>query len=179
MNTVVASAKPPDGIDDSHIPDARSLWHRASWFSLAVLALLVGCALSGILGGQPSPVRVAETVDVRIAVKMPAVIRNGEFFETEIVITPKRDIAELVLEVDPRLWRDLTVNTFLPAPAEEAFKGGAFRFSYGPASAGDPLVLKLDSQINPSLFGGTRGAMTVSDGDATLATLPLSMRVLP
>ena len=169
----------PEGIGDTHVPDRRSLGHRASWFSIAVLALLMAVASTGLLGGWKRPLRTAETADARLDVRMPKIIRNGEFLETEIKILPKRDFADLTLAVEPALWHDLTINTFIPGAAEESFSRNAYRFSYGPAKAGQPLTIKIDAQINPSTTGGTSGAMSIADGDAEVVRLPLAMRVLP
>lgn len=169
----------PDGLDDRHQPRADALSHRLSWVSLAVLGAFMLLALSGLLGGGPRPVRAATGEAARLEVRMPATIRNGEFFETEIVVTPRTAITDLVIGVTPSLWRDLTVNTFIPAASEEVFENGAFRFRYGAREAGKPLTIKIDSQINPSLFRGTAGAIFVADGDRELARVPLTMRVLP
>ena len=169
----------PEGIGDTHVPDRRSLGHRASWFSIAVLALLMAVASTGLLGGWKRPLRTAETADARLDVRMPKIIRNGEFLETEITILPKRDFADLILGVEPGLWHDLTVNTFIPGAAEESFAANAYRFSYGPAKAGQRLTIKIDAQINPSTTGGTSGAMSIADGETEVVRLSLTMRVLP
>ena len=41
------------------------------------------------------------------------------------------------------------------------------------------MVVKVDSQINPALVGGTSGAVAVYDGDTLLAELPIAMTVRP
>jgi len=169
----------PDGISEEHSAPPRGLTRHANPLSLGLLGLLIVLAFAGVLGGQPQPTKTAETGAARIEVNSPDVIRNGEFFETRIVVTPRRAFADLVIGVTPSLWRDLTVNTMIPGAAEESFADGAYRFSYGPTEAGAPLVIKIDSQINPSLFGGTSGRFIVYDGEAAVAELPIAMRVLP
>ena len=180
---VMSSAAPsdnfPDGIDHGHVPNRGWFSYRASWLSIIVLGTLMAFAASGLLGGTKRPLRVAESTDVRLAVRMPQIIRNGEFFETEIVILPKRAFTDLTLGIEPGLWHDLTVNTFIPAATAEKFQDGAFRFSFGPAEAGQPIVIKIDAQINPSTTGGTRGIVSVEDGETNAVRLPIAMRVLP
>src|SRR3546814_13491978 len=82
-------------------------------------------------------------------VKTPVIIRNGEFFETDLTLTAEAPLDDAVIAVTPALWHDMTVNTMIPAPAEESFKDGYFHFSYGPLDAGERLHVKIDGQINP------------------------------
>lgn len=177
--TLPAIDRFPDGIDAKSVPDEGSWWRGSSWRSLIVLGTLMILVASGLLGGAPRPWHRIATADAELAVRMPARSRNGEFFETEIIVTARRPIAKLVIGVTPGLWHNVTVNTFIPAPTEESFDDGAFRFDFGPVAAGDTRVVKIDSQINPQLWGGTRGTISVSDDKRELAALPLSMRVLP
>src|SRR3546814_4548345 len=80
-------------------------------------------------------------------------------------LTAEAPLDDAVIAVTPALWHDMTVNTMIPAPAEESFKDGYFHFSYGPLDAGERLHVKIDGQINPPLFAGTRGEIAVFDGD--------------
>ncbi len=169
----------PDGIDADDIPDGTSWQHRTSWLSLAILGAFMALVASGLLGGVPRPVHSVTTPAVALHVRSPDVIRNGEFFETEIVVEARQRFSKLVIGVSPELWQNITVNTFIPAASEESFENGAFRFDYGPLEAGERLVVKIDSQINPALVGGTGGAVTVSDDKTQRAALPLAIRVLP
>lgn len=169
----------PEGVREDHAAPPRGLSRYASPLSLALLAALMALALSGMLGGAPNPTRSVATAAARLEVNTPRVIRNGEFFETRITVTPRRPIADLVLGVTPALWRDITVNTMIPAAAEEEYAGGAYRFSYGATDAGETLRIKIDSQINPSLFRGAAGHVIVYDGETPVAELTVRMRVLP
>src|SRR3546814_8589152 len=67
---------------------------------------------------------------------------NGEFFETDLTLTAEAPLDDAVIAVTPALWHDMTVNTMIPAPAEESFKDGYFHFSYGPLDAGERLHVK-------------------------------------
>lgn len=168
----------PDGITDYHTTDG-GLSRHASPISFVVLAGLLLAAALGLLGGQPHPRFHAESGMADLSVETPAVIRNGEFFETRITVVPKRPVTDLVVAVTPALWRDITVNTMIPAAADERFEDGAFHFGYGKAEAGKPVVVKIDSQINPPLFAGTRGAVIVFDGKVELVRVPIEMKVRP
>jgi hypothetical protein len=168
----------PDGIIDQHQVPPRYARH-ASIFSLSVLGGLLALAATGSLGGGKNPTVTMTGDAVAVDLNMPSVIRNGQFFETRIAITALRPMSEVVIAVEPSLWRDFTVNSMIPAASEERFKGGLYQFSYGELGQGERLFVKVDSQINPALFGGTSGQLIVLDKDTVVARIPLSIRVLP
>lgn len=156
------------------------LWDRhASPISILLLGGLLLAALLGLTGGQPSPVNRADFGEARLTVKTPTTIRNGEFFETELTVTAQSPIGDAVIAVTPTLWRDMTVNTMIPAPAKESFVDGRFHFSFGPLAKGEALHVKIDGQINPPLFAGTRGEIAVFDENRRLGAMPLHIKVLP
>ncbi|MEH3107996.1 MAG: hypothetical protein PGN09_12160 [Sphingomonas fennica] len=169
----------PDGISARHSARPGFLHHHASPLAVALLGGLMLAALLGWLGGWPTPVAAARNADAVLTVKAPATIRTGMFFEAAITVTPRRRFADLRIGLAPSLWRDVTQNTMIPAAAEEAFAGALFTFAYGPRTAGDPLEVKLDLQINPSLVGRTAGDIVVLDGETPVLRLPLALRVLP
>lgn len=155
------------------------LERHASPLALLLFGGLIAVAATGALGdGYNTTLRANEAAG-ELIVDTREVARNGEFFETRILATPTRPFADLVIAVDSALWRDLTVNTMIPAAAEESFEDGAFRFSYGEWEAGAPIELKIDAQINPSLFAGTEGRISLFDGDERIVSVPISMRVMP
>lgn len=161
-------------------PSRPRLWDRhASPISILILGGILLAAWLGVAGGQPSPPRMAEFGDARLIVKTPTTIRNGEFFETDITLIAKAPIEDAVIAVTPALWHDMTVNTMIPAPAEESFEDRRFRFAYGPLDAGDSLHVKIDGQINPPLFAGTEGEISVLDGDRRIGAMPLRITVRP
>lgn len=156
------------------------IWDRhASPISILILGGLLLAAFLGFTGGQPSTPKSTDFGDMRLVVKTPTTIRNGEFFETDITLTARVPIGDAIIAVSPALWQDMTVNTMIPAPAEENFEDGLFHFSYGPLDAGDRLQVKIDGQINPPLFAGTRGDVVVFDGSRRIGTMPLRIKVLP
>lgn len=147
--------------------------------SLILLALLLAVACLGLLGGYPHPIRASDNDRVRLTVTTPATLRNGMFFETRILIEPHRPIGEVVLAVSPDLWRDITINSAIPAAEKEEFTDGMIRMSFGPGEPGNPIAIKFDGQVNPPLVGANRGEVVVYDGDRRLAAVPVEMRVLP
>jgi len=169
----------PDNVGDRHVEGSPARDRVASLIALVLLTLLLGVAMTGALGGRPSPTSQVNAPAVILSVKTPRTLRNGMFFETEIGVTPRRPIKELTIAVDRTLWKDFTVNTMVPAAADETFADGRFRFAYGAGEPGKTIVVKIDSQINPSLVGGTAGQVAVYDGDVLLAEIPITMKVRP
>jgi len=172
------SASIPDGLT---VADLKP--RRAGLFlglvPITAFVALVGLAFTGLFGGGHARWQQAEGQGARIAVRMPATMRNGIYFEMRIDVTARRDIDELVIEVPERLWRDMTINAQVPQAREEKFRDGAFRFQYGKLKAGETMTVKVDGQVNPPLVGRSVGAIRALDGDAVLAALPLSIEVLP
>lgn len=168
----------PDGVGEPIVH--RGLWQRhASPITLLMLGTVLALALAGFAGGQPSPRNESDFGSAALSIKTPAIIRNGEFFETDVIVRAVAPIDEAVLAVDAGLWRDMTINTMIPAPADEEFRDHSFRFSYGPLKAGEALRVKIDGQINPPLFAGTRGGIAIYDGKRLIGRQPLRIEVLP
>ncbi|WP_422055907.1 hypothetical protein [Sphingomonas sp.] len=180
MNDATASSSFPDGIAAAHADPATGYGRgRRRWLALILLSVLMIAALAGVFGGGKTRAIVVSGPAAQLELRTPRVIRNGEFFESRIRVTARAPIAKAVIAVDATLWRDMTINTMIPAPAEESFKDGAFRFDYGPLKPGETLIIKIDGQINPPLFAGTEGTVAVLDGERELAALPLDITVLP
>ena len=173
----VKTAPFPDGIDDRH---ARPLagWRRhASPLSLVAFGVVVFLALFGVLGHERQ--WEAEGGGASLGVQMPETIRNGEFFEMRIDVESAEPIGELVIGIDQALWEDMTVNTLIPAAADESSEDGEFRFTFAELAAGTPFRLKVDAQVNPDILGGNDGLVTVYDGDIPLTEIHVSIAVLP
>ncbi|WP_279483149.1 hypothetical protein [Aureimonas sp. SK2] len=169
----------PEGLGHPHLEAPTPIRRHASPLSLLILGSLVAAALLGAFGGNGLDRLEADGAGARLAVETPATLRNGEFYEVRVAIVPKRPVTDLVFAVEPSLWRQTTQNSMLPAAAEESFSDGAFRFSYGPADAGEERRIKMDFQINPSLLGNVAGTVSVLDGDSELASLPVTIEVRP
>jgi hypothetical protein len=169
---------PPQGIDEFNLQ--RPWWHRhANPASIIVIGALLAAALLGTFGGQPHPHRKIATPAADVETEFPEILRNGEFFEMRAAITARRRFEDLRLAVAVPYWRDLTINTMVPAPSEETSENGEYIFGYGEVKAGQTLNLKFDGQINPPMFAGTQGAVRVMDGEETIAVIPVNLRVYP
>jgi len=170
----------PDGIVPAHADPATGTGRgRRRWLALILLSALMIGALLGVFGGGKVRPLTATSDAATLEIRTPRVIRNGVFFETLIRVTARAPIEQAVFAVDAPLWRDMTINTMLPAPSDESFQDGAFRFDYGPLKPGETLTIKIDGQINPPLFAGTQGNVVVLDGERELAAIPLRITVLP
>ena len=169
----------PDGLDESHAEPLSGLRAHASPLAFILLGGLVATAMTGILGGAPAPVTAVSGPAASLEVKLARPLRSGLFFETEIRVVARQDIAEPVIGIDATLWRDLTINSHIPAPADESFKDGQYRFEYAALRAGDTLEIKIDGQTNPPLIGHLTGAITLFDDDARLTETSVSIPVLP
>lgn len=171
----------PEGIERRHIHEASGSRLQSWPVGLAGLGLLLGASLLGWFGTEA---RLTDAGDgIVLSVEGPARIRNGEFFEMVMTVETDRPISDLVLVVDDDLWRDVTVNTLIPAAAEEGYRAGAFELRFGPREAGSRLVVKVDGQVNPDHTASTnRGTVALVDGDGDgepLARVDFAMEVLP
>ena len=169
----------PDGITAEHDDRPRGMRRHASPGSIVLLGGLIVAAFSGVLGGHPNPIVEIAAPEARMLLDTPQIIRNGEFFETRITVEARRPIGDVVIALSSEYWRDMTINSMIPAAADETFEDRMYRFSFGPLAAGKTLKFKIDGQINPPLFAGTRGTLALLDGDRVIAEHPLSLRVLP
>lgn len=176
MATTRSASGFPDGIAQA---DADGRGARLNWISLAVLGAVMLAALLGAFGGGKARSIAADAPAARLEVHTPRVLRNGMFFETRIHVAAKAPIADAVIVVPASLWRDMTVNTMIPAPSEEKAEKGNFRFSYRAMKPGDTLDIKIDGQINPPLFAGNSGSIALHDGERTIAAIPVEITVLP
>lgn len=165
----------PDGI----VPRPAAGNGRANPLPVMVLAAVMIAGLSGLLGGQPGVIQQVASDAAVLRVQTPETLRNGMAFETIVEVDPVTAIDDLVIGVSDGLWREMTINTMIPAPAEETFKDGYQRFSFGPFAAGEALRFKIDGQINPPLFAGRSGEIAVMDGERMLTGVPIRVRVLP
>ncbi len=169
----------PDGITADHARAVNGLRAHASPLAFLILGGLVAIAMTGLLGGGPSPVAVVSAPAASLEVKLARPLRSGLFFETRIRVVARRDIAKPVIGFDAPLWRDLTINSHIPAAADESFNDGQFRFAYAALKTGETLEIKIDGQTNPPLLGRVAGAITLLDDDVRLAETRVSIPVLP
>lgn len=169
----------PDGIDESNIKGGSWFSLKFRWFVLLLLGAILAVAMFGVLGGADSPIVTVDGKQGSLTVEAPATLRNGEFFEMHFAGTAHRPLAKPTLAIESRYWNDLTINTMIPGPAAESYKDGYFLFEFDPLEAGKTINFKIDGQVNPPMFGGTRGTIQWRDGDTVLAQVPVRLRVLP
>ena len=167
----------PDGIREEHVAPTGGLRRHASPLSLAVFGSVIVLGLTGMLGHERDWRSGADGIG--LTVHSSEVIRNGEIFEIRITVEADRAVEELAIGVDQALWEDMTVNTIIPAAAEETAENGEFRFSFGPLEAGTTFDLKVDLQVNPDIVGGNDGAVTVYDAETPITAVDIGITVLP
>lgn len=165
------------------MPDIRTApvpvrHHWMTAFTLSLLGGLLALGLSGALGGLERTSRV-RTDAASLELRGAETIRNGEYLELTILMTPRRDVTNAVMEIDAGFWRNVTVNTMIPAPEKEELKDGVMRFEFGPLSAGESATIKIDGQVNPHRFGPSQGDFVFLDEDRELARLARELRVIP
>ena len=177
MSTSEAGLRPPDGIGDEHARPRASWGRHASPISLVAFGTVVALAFTGVLGHERD--WRAEADGARLLVHAPEVIRNGEFLEMRITVEADQPIDELVIGIDAGLWEDFTVNTMIPAAADEESADGEFRFTFAELAAATPFLLKIDLQVNPDIVGGNEGTVTVYDGARPIVEAQTSIMVLP
>lgn len=168
----------PTGIEPPHLSPGNVLSRHASPISLLVLSTVMAIGVSGLLG-RPTTETTVHDAAAELAIDMPAAVRNGDSYETRIRIRAKQDIGKLQVEVSPALWREITVNSMMPSPASEDFRGGYFRFEFASVGAGDAFLLKVASQVNPRLLGSVSGHIRVLDDGVVLADAERTMKVFP
>ncbi|MDF2495397.1 hypothetical protein [Sphingomonas sp.] len=169
----------PDGIDAGHAKPLGGLRAHASPLAFIILGGFVATAMTGALGGAPAPVTSISAPAALLEVKLARPLRSGLFFETHIRVIARQNLAKPVIGIDATLWRDLTINSQIPAAANESFEDGQYRFEYPPLKAGDTLDIKIDGQTNPPLVGRITGSITLLDGQVLLSSTRVSVPVLP
>lgn len=169
----------PDGIAERHQEASGELPLSLRWLMLGVLGIVLAMAMFGAFGGANGPPRRVASQDGVLTVHAPTLLRNGEFFEMRIVGEALRPVVRPTIAVASGYWRDLTINTMIPAPASESFDDGYFLFEFDSLEAGRSVELKVEGQINPEMFGGTQGVIAWRDGGTVLAETPVRLRVLP
>lgn len=167
----------PDGIAEEHVRPIRGWRRHASPLSLVVFGVVVALALSGLLGRERT--WSAESEGTVLEIHTSEIVRNGEFLEMRVRVTSDAPIDQLVIGIDETLWEDVTVNTMIPAAADEGSEDGEVRLTFAELAAGTAFLLKVDMQINPDVVLGNAGTLTVYDGEARLVAADLSITVLP
>jgi hypothetical protein len=101
------------------------------------------------------------------------------YVEWRIEAKARRPIEDAVVAIPADLWKDMTVNSLVPAATEEEYKDGEFRFHFGTLDAGESLLFKIDGQVNPPNVNRHRGTIRLLDGERPLALSPVDVKVMP
>ena len=174
-----AAGRFPDGIASRHFGGRKLSRHLANIVAFFILAGIMITALSGVLGGKTNKKVSVDAAAVRLEASLPETLRNGEMFDTEIVLAAKRDIASPTIAISSSYWHNVTINSVFPEPSEQAFRNGAFRFEFDEMKRNDVLRMKIAGQVNPTLLGGNSGTIAILDGERVLAAMPVKLEVLP
>lgn len=167
----------PDGIEPRHIHEEHGSGVM-TWGGVVLLGVVMTLAVFGSFGIVTLLSDARE--GVKLTIEGPQRIRSGEYFEMMFTIETEREIKDAVLSVDADVWHDMTINTMIPMAVEEGFQDGSFDFHYGALPAGARLLVKVDGQVNPRYPPGpNRGAIEVTDGPATLASVDYTIMVFP
>lgn len=166
----------PDGIDSS---TAERRGPPSGTAALVVLGALIGAAMLGLLGGAPPRTSISTSAETELVVSLPQPLRSGMFFETTIRAVAQTPMKDATIAMSPSLWDNITINTAIPQASEEEYRDGLLLLHYGPLAAGETILLKLDSQVNPDLVWGNRGEIQVRDGERVIVRLPITVMVLP
>jgi hypothetical protein len=169
----------PEGLSAAHAEGSPAPSLIVRLLPMLLLGAFIGAAFTGIYGGTPNATLRAAGDRAVLTANVPRVLRSGQFFEMRFSLRATAPLADATLAIERTYLHDLTVNTMLPAGESERSSNGTFRFAYGPLEAGEVIDIKLDGQVNPSLFLGTAGAVSIADGDDVIARLPLELTVLP
>lgn len=167
----------PEGI--SLPSDNAAGGERVALIRLVVLAAILVVALFGWLGGGSSAKLSARSPKADLLIDAPTRMRNGNLFEMRLDVVVRTPIDDAVLAIPEPLWRDVTINSMIPAASEEETVDGEFRFHFGPLEPGDRLQYKLDGQLNPSLVGSIQGPIRLLDGDRVIVRHDYRLTVLP
>lgn len=167
----------PDGIGEDNVRPVAAWRRHASPLGLVAFGSVVVLAFAGLLGHERTWDAAANGAGLEVHTS--EIIRNGEFLEMRVRVEATEDIDELVIGVEDGIWEDITVNTMIPAAAEEENLDGETRFTFAKLAGGSELLLKIDLQVNPDILGGNAGRVTVYDGEEELVATDISITVLP
>ncbi len=169
----------PDGIDHRHLEGADRATLNKLPFGLFLLgALLLLGSVFGLFGAEARQTHDGD--GAILTIDAPTRVRTGQIYEMVFTLQAERSIEELVLLVEPQVWRGVTINTFMPSAREPRFEDGSFAFRYGPLAAGERFLVKIAAQVDPDHPpSANEGRIAVQDGARELVAARYRMEVLP
>ena len=154
---------------------------RTPWIRRALVALLVGFALAGLLNvfGHVPTAKTAEAPEATLEVKAPSQVRSGLFYELRFTIDARQELRDALLVLG-RGWIDgITINTIEPGPVGEASRNGDLALDLGHVPAGQRHVLWVQGQVNPTTVAHRRATTELYDGERRLATHTTTVTIYP
>ncbi len=154
---------------------------RTPWIRRALVALLVGFALAGLLNvfGQVPTAKTAEAPEATLQVKAPSQVRSGLFYELRFTIDARQELRDALLVLG-RGWIDgITLNTIEPGPLGEASRNGDLALQLGRIPAGNRYVLWVQAQVNPTTVARRIARVELYDGERRLLVSERTLTVFP
>lgn len=153
------------------------LWARR--VGLGVLALFCAAGLAGVFGQDSHRSSATGAAGVRLEVDAPDRLRGGLLGQVRIVVRSDARVAAPRLVLGPGFVEQVTINSVIPAPADEGERDGRWVLAYGPLAAGTPLTIRVQFQVNALNMGTRDQSVTFRDGDRTLAHVARRVTVFP
>jgi hypothetical protein len=153
------------------------LWPR--WLIIGLLTLFSLLGLLNVFGQRPTSVS-ADSEKAKLTVYAPTKLRGGLLFSARFEIAAHRELKDATLVLDPGWAEGMAINTIEPSPLGEGSKDGRLTFQLGHVPAGDPYLLFMEFQVNPTNIAWQRPQnVELDDGDTKLLTINRDIVIYP
>jgi hypothetical protein len=177
-NTYVS--RTPDAVvlrrDRDLDPRSRESWVRRSLFGLVCVVPIL--ALLNVFGQRPETT-TGSAAAAQLSVSAPSRVRGGLLYQARFRITPTQKLTQATLVLASGWLDGMTINTLEPSPTSETSIGGKLALDLGPIPAGQPYVLVIDFQVNPTNVGHRDQTVWLYDGDKALISVHRTITVFP
>ena len=173
-------ADQPDGIVLRRHRDLRGRrWHP--WLRRALLALVCLVLVLALVDvfGQRESTASTEGPAASLDVTAPTAVRGGLLFQARFITEARTELKHATLVLNRGWLEGLTVNTIEPSPLNEASQNGNLSLELGHIPAGQKYVLYIEYQVNPTTVGTRTLRVELDDGNAPVAALTRTLRILP
>jgi hypothetical protein len=151
-------------------------WARRA--TLAVLAVLLACGLTGFLGVHSSTA-TASRLGYTMTLHYPAVARAGLDVPWEVTVEhPGGFGKELTLAVTADYFDIFETQAFHPEPSDETRDGNTLYLTFT-APPGDTFVVSYDAYIQPASQQGRSARVALLDHGRPLVWIDFRTRLLP
>ncbi|MFN2615168.1 MAG: hypothetical protein ABR552_10190 [Actinomycetota bacterium] len=156
---------PDDPLDALRARRSRTLRR----IGVAALFVIVGLAMSGVLGQRTSTV-TASGGGYQLTVTYPSVVRPGLDVRWEVRVTKPGGFGpKLTLVFDRHYFDDFDLNSFRPDPDSSTSNGDQIIYSWD-SPPGDTFQFSLDALVENGEHFGLNGMTAVAVNDARVAT---------